>query len=381
MMAFVIASLVNLGSAWLFLKFFQWTYAFVPSQNTKPFMVRFILVGILTVPLLLLITILWLPRYFPSTGLNWLDELFFSVFSTGLTEEGAKFAVFVFFAERWKSIREPRDGVLQAACVALAFSTLENFKYMLVFGPDVMGYRLFFSMAGHIGFTAIAGWAWATIRSRLTVSEQKHALRFSLGYISLGAILHGFYNFFISIDMMPISFLCELTAIYLTLILLKEAEQNSPFRRFSLYEWREAAQRLIIASAKDPLDWVSRERAGLYLIYGGDLRRAIKFLGQAARLRPLLPYPRAYLAAARILRGNDEGLFQLKLAYYEMSDDRRGIFARTLRKIARNAPGWSRLERIIKESTPTVTPTVRNQRYATTERKLLFTGLPVRPTP
>jgi len=370
MLDFITASVVNLGSAWLFLKFFQWTYTFVPSQNTKPFMVRFILVGILTVPLLWLVTIFWLPSYVPSTGLDWLDELFFSVFSTGLTEEGAKFAVFVFFAERWKSIREPRDGVLQAACVALTFSTLENFKYMLVFGPEVMGYRLFFSMAGHIGFTAIAGWAWATIRSRLTASEQKHALKFSMGYISLGATLHGFFNFFLYIDKMYLSTLCELTAIFLTLILLKEAEQNSPFRRFSLFEWREAAQRLSLASARDPFDWVSRERAGLYLIYGGDLRRAIKYLGQAARLRPLLPYPRAYLAAARILRGNEEEVFALKLAYFEMDAGRRDVFARTLRKIAHNNVGWSQLERIFKSSRTLMIAGIRNQSYVTRERKL-----------
>jgi len=361
--------LLNVVSAWLFLRFFAWSYEFVPERRTRVYLNRFFFVGLLSIPLLDLITIFWLPRYAPSTGVGWLDELFYSVFSTGASEELAKFALFVFFAERWKSIREPRDGLLQAACVALAFATLENLFYMVSFGPRVMGYRLFMSMAGHIGFTALAGWAWATIRSRLTDSEKKHALKFSLGYIALGAMLHGLHNFFIRIDLYEYSVLCLLLGVFLDLILLKEAELSSPFRRFSLYEWREAARQLAKAAQKDPFDWISRERAGLYLLYGGNFRQAVRYLHAAVLISPFLPHPRGYLAAAKVLAGDEESVFALKLALFEMTPERRTVFERTLRKITRHAALRPRLDQILKDSIP-AKPVAGVKSYVTPSRKL-----------
>ena len=51
------------------------------------------------------------------------------LFITGPVEELSKFSLFIILALRMKTIREPRDGMLQAASVGLGFAFVENFLY------------------------------------------------------------------------------------------------------------------------------------------------------------------------------------------------------------------------------------------------------------
>jgi len=347
-MEYIIGTLFLAIVAWFFIKFFGRWYPGLHLMKQRAYLSRFFFAGLLTLPLLYLVTWIWLPAYLPETGYVLMDTLFFDIFITGATEEICKFFIFWLFAESWKSIKEPKDGLVQAACVALAFASIENFVYMFRYSPEVLLYRAFFTTAGHIGYTAMSGWAWAKIRGRLAESEQKHALRFSAGYIFAASVLHGLHNSFANYGQYLPMMLCNLTAIFLTLFLLQDAEESSPLRRFTLWDWMEASRRLTARSKKDPHDWVSRQRAGIYLIYGGNYRAAIRSLYEAERIRDDLPYARGYLAATRILAGDDSGIFPLKLALYEMPDNRRQSFVHTLRKVARHAPRWPQLDANIK---------------------------------
>ena len=89
----------------------------------------------------------------PALGLYLLSENAFSFFWTeneaqsafiynfvfvGPIEEFSKFIIFIGFSVLTKSIKEPRDGALQAAAVALAFATVENFFYGYDYGMQTL---------------------------------------------------------------------------------------------------------------------------------------------------------------------------------------------------------------------------------------------------
>ena len=328
---------LNILSSWAFLRFFRWTYGLLPGPPRQDFVLRFFRVGFLTVPVLALATLFWLPRYVPGTGWDWLDGLFFQVYAIGLSEEAVKFGVFVHFARRWDSVREERDGLIQGACVALAFAAAENFLYIYWYGAPAMADRFFLTMAGHISFSALAGRAWAaalrTPSKSGPGSRIDPRLRAALPYLLMGTLFHGFYNFFIDLGALPVSVLMVYMLFILYLILLKRTEETSLYRSLPLELWQSAAARLLRQAERDPLDWESRLKAAFYLIYGGRLDRAEAVLANALSRSPQEPLLRASLASLRLLQGDEEGRFALKLALFELDDQRRRRFARSLRRV------------------------------------------------
>lgn len=62
---------------------------------------------------------------------------FYHVFVVGPSEELIKFLAFAFLATKLRSIKELKDGILQACSVALGFAAAENFKYGWYYGLDV----------------------------------------------------------------------------------------------------------------------------------------------------------------------------------------------------------------------------------------------------
>ncbi|GAB1484923.1 hypothetical protein MASR2M78_37410 [Treponema sp.] len=181
-------------------------------------------------------------------------------------------------------------------------------------------------------------------------SERQYALYYSLGYVALGAVIHGLYNFFVGLDTYFLAFTMLLSGVFLTLVLLKETELSSPFRRFSLYDWREAAEQLTKVAHKDPGNWLVRERAGLYLMYGGKYASASQYLNEAANLQPTKSYLNGYVAIARILAGDEDGVFPLKLALFEMQGDKKTNFIRLIRRVVRHSNRWPQIETVLKES-------------------------------
>ncbi len=352
--AFLSALGVNALSAWVVLLFLRWSCRLLPGPPRQHFVRRFFLAGFLTVPVLALTTLLWLPHYAPTTGLEWLDNLFFHVYSVALTEEGVKLGIFVYFARRWDSVREERDGMIQSASVALAFATAENYVYILRYGPQVMANRLFLTMAGHIAFSALAGRAWARARRNIhglpSSSILDPALMAALPYLAMGTLVHGFYNFFITLDALPVSFMMTYLSFVLFLVLLKRTEETSPYRAFPLEYWRTAAGRLLRQARNDPFDWESRRKAAFYLIYGGQLEKAEEVLNDALGRCSWEPLLLASLSALRLLRGDEEARFSLKLALFEMNERRRSRFARALRRVLARNNRRSSVLKVIEES-------------------------------
>lgn len=98
----------------------------------------FFLYGLLSGPLVLLLYAVAGPLAYPITrGSAVLENLFL----VGPVEELGKFLIFYLVAVGSGSIQEPRDGVLHAALVGLAFAVVENVFYS-VYGLELLLYRL-----------------------------------------------------------------------------------------------------------------------------------------------------------------------------------------------------------------------------------------------
>lgn len=84
---------------------------------------------------------------------------------TGLVEEAAKFLVFFAITRTMRSPKEPLDGVLQAAAVALAFASEENLLYGVRFASvGVVLKRALIATTGHLSYAAIWGLFTACLR-------------------------------------------------------------------------------------------------------------------------------------------------------------------------------------------------------------------------
>ncbi|KYK32609.1 MAG: hypothetical protein AYK19_15320 [Theionarchaea archaeon DG-70-1] len=103
---------------------------------------------------------------FPALILEVVFELLFGVSSgvagnimVGIVEEACKFMAVFLFVYRKNEFNEVVDGIIYAAAAALGFASLENFFYILKFGPGVMVVRAVVSTLGHVLFASFWGYS------------------------------------------------------------------------------------------------------------------------------------------------------------------------------------------------------------------------------
>ena len=176
----------------------------------------------------ILITI---PAYFTNT---FLDNLYlnYSFISRGLAlsflsaavvEEGLKFLVLYFIVYRLREFNEPMDAIVYGVCVSLGFAALENIYYVLTdLDPiKVLIFRSLFPLAAHGVFGTIMGYFF--MKYAFVHKSNNLFLSFLIPYL-----LHGFYNYFISIEYFQISLALVIVSwfIGIKLFLKLKQEQN-----------------------------------------------------------------------------------------------------------------------------------------------------------
>jgi protease PrsW len=107
----------------------------------------------------------------------------------GVTEETAKFLSVRLGVYRTRFFRDPSDGLVYAAAVALGFASLENVVYIISFGWQVILVRGMFSNLSHVLFSAL--WAYPLALAKFNLRPA------GLIWLGLtGAILaHGLFDF------------------------------------------------------------------------------------------------------------------------------------------------------------------------------------------
>lgn len=125
-----------------------------------------------------------------------LQKLVYYVYNVALMEEACKFAallVTIIIFQRW--FREEPNYIIYASIVALGFATVENFIYFYKHGVSLVYMRGMMSTFSHIiGNSIIAGFMVMGLRKHILL-----AILYSIIGLLVATLIHGFYNFFISL--------------------------------------------------------------------------------------------------------------------------------------------------------------------------------------
>lgn len=266
------------------------------------------------------------------------DEFVYQVCAVGPIEESGKFLVFALLARRFRTIREPLDGVYQAAAVGLGFAIVENVSYGLDYGPLIACLRSCVTPLAHMTYAAIWGFVFAarvwgcprrTARDRAAV----------LLAVLPAAFVHGFANFLAQFGPAILCFdaLCAAGAF----LVLRRLRPESPFGARDLRRPAEALAVIGASLALEPDSPPLHLRAAHLRLRGGDPAAAVAHLDRCLASRPEDPYLVGLKGAAIMLSGaRDDGERLLARAEASMTTRDRLAFRRNLRRIL--APGRGR---------------------------------------
>ncbi len=227
-------------------------------------------------------------------------------FIVGPVEETAKFLVFFLFSSWLRTIKEPVDGILQAAAVGLAFASVENMEYALHLGVSNMLVRSVLCILGHMTLSAMWGFACSKVVYHRLMRNGRPQAEIILKAIALAAATHGTYNFLLDLGRFDLAVMLIVFALAGVILLYGRMIEESPYRAMPRWRYREAIRTVRAALASNPRNFVLNRRLALYLLYGGAYREALGRFERCRALRPRNPYMRCFCGLVRLLSGGTE---------------------------------------------------------------------------
>jgi RsiW-degrading membrane proteinase PrsW (M82 family) len=306
------------------------------AKGTSRRVAGFFLLGMLSVvPTILLYRISFLDFVLPGGGL--LGDLLYQLCCVGPIEEFSKFLVFKLLATRFRTVREPVDGMYQAAAVGLGFAVVENLSYGFAYGPGIALARSLVTPLAHMTYACVWGFVYAshawgasewTVRSRTAVWTA----------LLPAAFLHGFANFLGNFG--PTILVFDVLCAAAAFLVLKRLRAESPFAARNLGRPGEALGAIGASLALDPANPHLHLRAAHFRLRAGDADRAAAHLERYLAARPEDPYGLGLKGAAFVLRGErDAGERLLTRAEAMMRPRTRRAFRTNLRRLLAPGPG------------------------------------------
>ena len=151
------------------------------------------------------------------------------LFVVGPVEELSKFLAVRLGPYRSLYFDEPRDGLVYAAAASLGFASVENFVYILSFGPGVMIGRAPVSTLAHVIFASFWGYGLG-IQAQ---EGRRGRWLWLLGGLGFAAVVHGLFNIFVltfSTGGILLALLLVALGLWWTLNRFRWAQRISPFR-------------------------------------------------------------------------------------------------------------------------------------------------------
>jgi RsiW-degrading membrane proteinase PrsW (M82 family) len=301
---------IDLLAIRLWLAFLRRNDPFAADKHPSPQLRIFFQIGLLTVPAALLLYGLWSPlEQLLSSRSYVMNEFTGNFIVTGPVEELAKFGIFFLFATQNDSIKEPLDGVLQAASVAVAFAGIENFSYALDYGIGVLLIRSVISFAGHMAYAALWGFAAGLYLYSRKKGTGQVGVSLLLYALIISAALHGLFNFSLSMSSGVLAFLVKAGSILLAYLAYTYLRSISPYAlssRIPLSRWREGIRRMEEELRVNPRSAVFHHRLAVYHLCGGQHREAEKHFRIATRLNKGDHLSQIFLQVLRYLGGSRE---------------------------------------------------------------------------
>ncbi len=260
------------------------------------------------------------------------------LFIVGPVEECSKFITFLLLARRFAPIREPRDGILYAAAVAVGFAAVENLWYGNEYGLYTLAVRSVLCTTGHVVFGATWGFSYALAVYEGARRGGRADYPLVLMSLAIASFVHGLYNFFVEISLVPVAVSLILIAVVVSLLLLRFYKKQSPYRKFSLAEYPEAVAAYKKALAVNPDDGVINKRIALFYLYGNRFRESLAHLERAVRADPGNAYLRCLRGAVIVLCGErDRGTTALARGLKKLPGRQHEILRKNIGRLVRDA--------------------------------------------
>ncbi len=306
---------------------------------------QFYFIGLLClVPMLLLYFIGYSVGDRLWTGIEHVDDWIENFFLVGPIEEFSKFIVFFFFALRLKSIKEPLDGMLQAAAVALAYASVENLIYGADYGVEVMLIRSVLGIVGHMVYSSI--WGFAASVSIYSRSAAGGRLAYGRIFYSLipAAFVHGLYNFLLDLNHFELAIALDVLVLTIAVVIFKAMAEESPYKKHPMAEYRKAIRRIRQGLVLNPGSYLLNRRMALYMLYAGRYASALEHFRRCVRLKPLDRSMKSFKGFAYMLTGDTEkGRRMLREAYSYIGPTGRGNLRRMVKRFVSDPTARDRL--------------------------------------
>lgn len=223
----------------------------------------------------------------PLYGGRWdVNYFFYHLFVVGTSEELIKFLAFAFLAVKLKSIKELKDGILQACSTALGFAAVENFDYGRYYGLEVLARRFYRATVGHVLLAVIWGAVFAVVFIEYWDEPRKTRIKYILSSLVPAALLHGLGNFFLEINLFFVSSLVDIVTGIAGLFLFTYLRKHSPYRDLPLHQYKAILPHIYKALKRHPEDFELNYRAGKYNLYGKRYPPAAKHFQICSKKRP-----------------------------------------------------------------------------------------------
>ncbi|MCB0587906.1 MAG: PrsW family intramembrane metalloprotease [Phaeodactylibacter sp.] len=165
-------------------------------------------------------------------GSSTLGATFVSSFIVvALTEELAKYLAIMGYPYSRPFFNEPMDGIVYAVMISMGFATLENVLYAGRFGFQTTLLRAFTAVPAHACFAIIMGYFVGRSKFALSTASKSRLLALGLA-VPIG--VHGVYDFFILQEyyeeLVLLALLILGASVYIATRLIKEQQENSPFK-------------------------------------------------------------------------------------------------------------------------------------------------------
>jgi RsiW-degrading membrane proteinase PrsW (M82 family) len=254
---------------------------------------------------------------------------------TGPVEELAKFLVFYAITRALRSFKEPLDGVLQAAAVALAFASMENLLYGYHYGSVlVVLKRAVTSTVGHLSYAAIWGLFTACLRFGILKVKARAGRKVLFLAVLAAAVLHSAYNLLLDVGQWPYALGLDAVSLLAAFLIQRSLGRQSLCGAEPVSQ-PEKALPLLARSWREGGDTPAVHfRLGLAYLSLGDADAALRHLGRCRALAPGNAQVDALTGCARILAGRvDQGEELLALAYARLDARARWYLRRTVRRL------------------------------------------------
>lgn len=326
-------NLWNVAAAFLWYRYLKGRIRYTVDKQNPGVLVGFFAAGVFSVLVTLMMH--WLhPALWFFPGI-YRSNFPYQILVTGVVEEWAKWLCFIMAVHGGGTIKEPQDGILQAAAVGLGFGAVENILYIARYPHIFIAIRPILTTGGHMIYAAFWGAFYSAAVYSNVQGRDPQAYRLAVVSVFVVAIVHGTYNALLSTPLpFAVALLPKALLLLLSIAIFLRMVRRSPYRRFSFAEADAAIRSLETGLTFNRKSSILNRRMGLFRMYRGEYHRGASSFGRAiarAKEPTSLRFFKAVCEYAHL--GGGVGKNSLRKAWALLDDRRRQKLLRELQKV------------------------------------------------